>query len=365
MESCPFVKYRQDAFLREHSLEVQLPFLIWSLADFKVVPLVMGKMGEEDYRKLSDTLAELLRQEKGAILLVASSDMSHFHNYEDASGMDRRTLGLIEKLDYPALSREMKSGACELCGSHAVITLLMVAQKMKGEPTVLGYANSGDVVPDKSRVVGYGSVAFSVPSVKGSKKGSGGQAVSAGGKMSNATYSASQKKALLALARDAIEGYVTSGKIMEVDVRDSRLLEMRGAFVTLMKKGQLRGCIGSLLPDKPLAKTVSQMAISACSHDPRFNPVTADELKDIHIEISVLSPLEPVADVNTIEVGTHGLLVDYEGRSGVLLPQVATERGWSREEFLRKTCIKAGLSPDTWKLAGVKIYSFTAEVFGE
>ena len=141
------------------------------------------------------------------------------------------------------------------------------------------------------------------------------------------------------------------------------LLQERGAFVTLKKHGQLRGCIGRLIAEGPLYLTVQRVAMEAAVNDARFPPVTPDELPEIEIEISVLSPLEPVEDISQIEVGKHGLLIVKGGHQGVLLPQVATEQGWDRKEFLRGVCRKAGLPEDAWKDA--KLYIFTAEVFGE
>jgi AmmeMemoRadiSam system protein A len=135
--------------------------------------------------------------------------------------------------------------------------------------------------------------------------------------------------------------------------------------VTLHKHGRLRGCIGYIQALKPLRQAVAEMAVQAALHDPRFPPVTSDELPELHIEISVLSPLEAVADVSEIEVGTHGLVIE-DGRSrGLLLPQVPVEYGWDRDTFLEHTCAKAGLPPDRWKAQGVTITKFTAEVFGE
>jgi AmmeMemoRadiSam system protein A len=135
--------------------------------------------------------------------------------------------------------------------------------------------------------------------------------------------------------------------------------------VTLTKRGDLRGCIGYVRAVKPLRETVAEMAVQAALHDPRFPPVSASELSGIDIEISVLSPLEEVTDVSQIEVGKHGLVIQEGARSGLLLPQVATEYGWDRETFLDHTCLKAGLPAGSWKRKGVVLLKFTAEVFGE
>jgi AmmeMemoRadiSam system protein A len=175
-----------------------------------------------------------------------------------------------------------------------------------------------------------------------------------------------QRKRLLEIARQAIETYLKSGKKLELTEQDPILLKEMGAFVTLNKHGELRGCIGNLVGQQPLYLTVRDMAVEAAVGDPRFAPVDLSELKDIEIEISVLSPLERVDSADKIEMGKHGVLVRRGFNSGVFLPQVATETGWSKEEFLSNLCEhKAGLSPLAWKDKSTDIYIFTAEVFSE
>ena len=142
------------------------------------------------------------------------------------------------------------------------------------------------------------------------------------------------------------------------------LMEKRGAFVTINKKGELRGCIGIFTSDKPLYLTVADMAVSASAQDPRFIPIVASELSQISIEISCLTPLKKIKDVSEIEVGRHGLYIMKGLYRGVLLPQVATEYGWDRDAFLEHTCLKAGLNTSCWK-EGADIYTFEAEVFSE
>ncbi len=173
-----------------------------------------------------------------------------------------------------------------------------------------------------------------------------------------------QKKRLLQIARWSIEGYFRSGKAPELTEADPALVEKRGAFVTITRRGTLRGCIGYIEPMKPLYETVSEMAIQAAVGDPRFPAMAESELGQIKLEISALSPLKKIDDVSQIKVGTHGIMIRQGTSSGLLLPQVATEYGWSREEFLEHTCHKAGLAPDAWK-KGAEISIFSGEVFGE
>jgi AmmeMemoRadiSam system protein A len=175
-----------------------------------------------------------------------------------------------------------------------------------------------------------------------------------------------QRKRLLDIARDSLETYLKTNKKLEVDETDPALVKKNGAFVTLHAHGQLRGCIGNIIGNQPLYLTVRDMAIEAGVGDPRFSPVKPEELKDIEIEISVLSELERIDDPLSIQLGTHGVLVKRGFNSGVFLPQVATETGWSREEFLSYLCShKAGLYPDAWKDKSTEVYVFTAEVFSE
>lgn len=176
-----------------------------------------------------------------------------------------------------------------------------------------------------------------------------------------------QKKKLISLARQSIEHFLKTRCKLEAIQTDAELLKNKGAFVTLHKRGQLRGCIGNLIANQPLYLTIRDMAVEAAVDDPRFPPLSLSELKEVEIEISVLSPLERIDDPEKIQLGRHGVLVKKGGgRSGVFLPQVATETGWSKEEFLSYLCAhKAGLAPDAWKDKDTEIYIFSAEVFSE
>ncbi|MBU3933120.1 MAG: AmmeMemoRadiSam system protein A [Candidatus Omnitrophica bacterium] len=175
-----------------------------------------------------------------------------------------------------------------------------------------------------------------------------------------------QQKRLLEIARKTMNEYVSSAQKLDFSESDPLLLKNMGAFVTIHKQGNLRGCIGNIIGRQPLYLTVRDMAIEAATADPRFAPVTADELEDIDIEISVLSTPERVEDVDEIKLGVHGVIVKRGNSGGVFLPQVATETGWTREEFLDNLCAhKAGLSADAWKDKDTELHSFTAQVFGE
>lgn len=175
-------------------------------------------------------------------------------------------------------------------------------------------------------------------------------------------YSAEERAALLRLARRTIESALTRSKLNEA-APNQHLLEPRGAFTTLHRNKALRGCIGFIEPLYPLWETVQETARAAAFDDPRFPPVTHDELPELQLELSVMSLLRPI-DPTEVVIGLHGLVVSQYGRRGLLLPQVAPEWGWNRETFLSQTCLKGGLQPDAWR-KGATLEAFTAEVFGE
>jgi len=173
------------------------------------------------------------------------------------------------------------------------------------------------------------------------------------------------KKILLKIARDSITRAVYSRPPLEYRIDDEVLNKKCGAFVTLHIDGNLRGCIGNIVSDTPLWKTVRNMAVESALRDPRFYPLTPQELDRVDIEISVLSPLKRIEDPEEIEVGKHGLFIRKGFYQGLLLPQVATEYGWDRTQFLEQTCYKAGLNKNCYKESETEIYIFSAIVFGE
>jgi AmmeMemoRadiSam system protein A len=314
-------------------------------------------------------LAKVLAGKKA--LIVASSDLSHYPSYDDACRVDMATLAAIETMDpqrlTEAISQYMSEGIPELytlcCGEGPIRVAMMAAKKLgANQATILRYVNSGDTpFGDQDRVVGYGAVMF--------WRGKGNPtsfAISTppSPPREPVSLSPAEKEKLLAIARQTITQFLETGTVPYFEVSEPNLFQERGCFVTLKKHGELRGCIGNLIPQRPLYLTVQNVAISAAVADRRFFPVTGEELKDINIEISVLSPIEPIADVSEIEVGRHGLIIVKGQNQGVLLPQVATENNWNRDEFLRQICLKAGLPEEAWQEGG-QLYVFTAEVFGE
>jgi|Deesub1362A_J573_1020465.scaffolds.fasta_scaffold06210_1 hypothetical protein len=342
-----FIYFDSTAHAQEHSIEVQVPFLQVVLKDFKIVPIAMGEASWTYVQDLSGALVKLARERKD-ILIIASSDLSHYHPYNEAVEMDKKGLDEVLNMDTKTLYEKLRDGECEMCGAAPVLTIIEVVKKLGVEEAkLLDYRNSGDVTGDKSGVVGYSAVAFFKPQSLKSEK----------------WLSEEEEKELLTIARETLESYLSEGKVPHFEVKSESLKEEMGAFVTLKKKGRLRGCIGHVEANKPLYEVVSEMAIAAATQDPRFSPVTLDELSEIDIEISVLSPLKKVNDIEEIKVGRDGLVIKKGFASGLLLPQVPVEWGWDREEFLRQVSLKAGLPPDAWKEAD--LYRFTAQVFGE
>ncbi len=171
------------------------------------------------------------------------------------------------------------------------------------------------------------------------------------------------KASLYAIARTAIEYAATMKKLPDVEIKSDVLKEKRGAFVSLHRHGNLRGCIGYIHPSKPLYQTVQEMAIAAAFNDPRFGPVSHNELDDLDIEISVLTPMKKIEDIKEIEIGKHGLYIINKHHHGLLLPQVATNYGWNKKTFLEQTCMKAGLPKDAWMDNDTEIYIFSADIF--
>lgn len=339
------------AFQKEHSLEVEIPFLQKTFENFKIVPVVLGQMGFDDCAKLAKALDTLIGERKD-VLVVVSSDMSHYRDHKTAGVMDSATLESIAKLDVQGFYKDCRLGAKEMCGFIPVTTALLLSQIRGLKPRILKYAHSGDVTGDNQSVVGYAAVAFYKDHQLKEKK--------------TADLTVDQKKKLLQFARQTIEQYVTKKSILKFQIEDPRFAFTEGAFVTIHKDGQLRGCIGHIVSSEPLQKTVRDMAVASASEDPRFEPVSVDELTSIDVEISVLSKPWKIKDIEEIILGVHGVIISKKGAHGVFLPQVATETRWDKQKFLSELCRqKAGLPADCWKDPQTDIEIFTAQVFGE
>lgn len=359
------IQYNSVVHSRDHTIEVQLPFLERVIkGDFKIVPLLFGNTYDDSYKRLARLLYDNLGDDD---IVIISTDMSHYPAYEDANQIDPSTIEIIKEGDVAKLERYMEEVKGRnvpgeetlLCGRDGVKTL-MGLYSILGNARIesLKYANSGDVeIGDKSRVVGYSSLALYVPADLETRE----EAL-----MDEEYLSKEEKQKLIKIAKSSILEAVTGKREEKIDVAEERLKENGGAFVTIEKHGRLRGCIGNLQGEQPLYLTVRDMARAAALNDPRFPALEPAELKDIDIEISVLSPLKKVESADEIKMGIHGVVIRRGFNSGVYLPQVALETGWSKERFLSSLCAdKAGLPPLAWKDKSTEIYIFSAEVFGE
>jgi AmmeMemoRadiSam system protein B/AmmeMemoRadiSam system protein A len=338
-------RFRPEAFAEEHSVEVQVPFVQRALPGAAIVPIVMGEQTRTTIRTLASALAKTCLEKR--VLIVASTDMSHFLPKERAQAIDADTAALVQAMNTETLIRKVEAGENIMCGGGPVASLLLAAAKA-GRPRVeiLARADSSGF---GGPVVGYLAAA-----------------VLAGGGPEPApfTLSAEEKADLLKLARAALTEFLEHRTEIDDLTGRETFRAPRGAFVTLTKAGDLRGCIGFIQPVLPLGRAVIRTAIYAATEDPRFPPLTASELKGLRVEISVLTPAREITDPRLVKVGTHGLIVEKDGYSGVLLPQVPVEFGWDRETFLGEACLKAGLPRDAWK-HGAKLSVFEAIVFHE
>jgi AmmeMemoRadiSam system protein B/AmmeMemoRadiSam system protein A len=356
-----------EVHAREHSVEVQIPFIQVVFPRAKIVPVVVGTDDDRTCTRFGEALAKVVRNRR--VLIVISSDLSHYPSYEDAQRTDRRTLDAILKFsvkEFRARLEEPFGNTRNLvtyaCGEAPILAGLAAARALGATgATLVSYANSGDLaVGDRSRVVGYGAV------VLGSGTGSPVPDLRSVGKTSSAgvALQASEKTALLKLARETIKRYLTTETVPLPRGYPARLQAPEGAFVTLKKRGELRGCIGHIPPDFQLCQTVADMAAQAAFNDRRFQPVDLSELDDLEIEISVLTPMEPISSAGQIRVGRDGVVLFKNGRSAVFLPQVAVEQKWGRDELLDNLCLKAGLSVGCWR-NDAKLQVFQADVFSE
>ncbi len=360
-EECAFVA---AAHRYEHALEVQLPFLQVVLGDFLLLPVVMGEQNGAAAARLAEILDGL--REEYNLLLVASSDLSHFHPAREAEALDRRVVEAVAAGNPGRLEELVRSGRAEACGAGPMLTLLRTLERRGAFiPRILEYCHSGTVSGDMSRVVGYLAAAFFVPGAEDCRSLEEVKMEKAKPELASADFglSPADREYLHKQVAAVIEARL-AGRPEPDDVPSSPVLrEKRGGFVTLKKRGVLRGCIGYIEAYKPLYQTVREMARAAAFSDPRFPPLKVDEWPEVEVEISVLTPLERIADPGRIEVGRHGIMLRNGPASGLLLPQVAVEYGWEREEFLRHTCMKAGLRGDCWRLPETEIYIFSAEIF--
>lgn len=330
----------------EHSLEMEIILLQSVLTDFKILPILLSHPSDELLTALAFRIAQNMDE---TTLLVISSDLSHYPDYATANTVDKKTISAVisGNMDYFNL---LPAGVDTLaCGFEAIRVADQVSRFLGLKAQLIKYQNSGDVVSDKSRVVGYGAVGFTGNSYR----------------LAVPQLSPDAKKEALDIARKTLDDFVgrknTPGN---TKITSPELYTPLGAFITLRKKGDLRGCIGEFEPDKPLYKVIQDKTIDAASTDPRFSPVTASELPDVTLEISVLTPRQRIFDWHKIKLGTDGVVIIHGNHGGTFLPQVATDTGWKLEEFLSHLCSeKAGLPSNCYQNPAAEIYIFQAQIF--
>jgi MEMO1 family protein len=350
---------RDDAHADEHSVEVQLPFLQFVMKKkFSIVPIVIGSGDIDVYTEIARVLKPYFN---GNNLFIISTDFSHYPSYDDAVKVDMASADAVCSNSTTALYETLANNeslkipklATSMCGVSCVITLLAITEDDRSITYhKILYKNSGDApVGGRNAVVGYHAIAVSRNEIDTTGK---------------FDLTGANKKELLSIVRKTISLYIEKRQIPEIDASlfPRVLMTQSGAFVTLKKNGILRGCIGRFEASEPLYKVVQSMAIASATEDPRFRPVELSELSAIEIEISVLTPMKKIRSIDEIVMGTHGIYMKKGWHSGTFLPQVATETGWSKEEFLGHCAQdKAGIGWDGWKDAEIFIYE--ALVFGE
>jgi len=346
------------AHLREHSLEVQIPLIQYYFKKTpKIVPIVIGTNNTNTIKLIAESLRPWFTPEN---LFLISSDFSHYPPYKDAIDADNRTAeGIVSgdpKVFLTALEENSEKNinglATSMCGWASGLMLMYLAENDSNlEFKRIDYCNSGDTpYGDKDRVVGYHAIAL-IEKGQTTKMNEESSA--------SLSFSKSEKDQLFAIARNSIKTMLYEKKRTAIDEKKipESLKKQLGAFVTLKIDGRLRGCIGRFLSSDPLYEVVKESALSSAFEDTRFLPLTKEEYDKTDMEITILGPMKKINNINEIILGKHGIYIKKDFRSGTMLPQVATENGWTVEQFLGYTSRdKAGLGWDGWKNAELYIY---------
>ena len=362
----PMVQNVPRAHQSENSIEMELPILQYCQEDFKLVPIVAGQCSLEAVEKAGTILKSLVDEDT---IVVASSDFVHYgraHMYvpftenipERIKELDMGAYQQIANLDAKGFLEYKRKTGATICGAVPIAILLsMMSDTSKAH--LIKYTTSGELTGDYNNSVSYMSIAFS---------GAWSNTPEIEPQANNSELTEQDEKQLLLLARKTMAYALQNRRVPDasdlgIAISDA-MRPVRAAFVTLKKNSQLRGCIGDIFPQRPLYKSVITNAIHACLNDRRFTPVSQDELKDITIEISALTPPAPIASPDEIRIGIDGVVLNKDGHSAVFLPQVAPEQGWDVEQMLTHLSRKAGLAADAWK-DRASFLVFQAEVFGE
>ena len=345
----------------EHSIEIQLPFLQESIkGNFKIVPILVGDIQGEDYQIIADAIKPVI---DASTLLLVSSDFTHYGSrfgYQPfakeekerlAESLRRLNLGAVELIldkDFDAFLEYQRKTGISICGYRAIgILIKLLPPDCHGQ--LRCYYTSADITGsrDYSDSVSYCTICFT---------------------WGRELLNEDEKETLLKLARQTLETYLLSNSFPRISYHDynltPKLMEKAGVFVSIYKNGELRGCIGYIKGMVPLCQGVIENTVNAATRDPRFQPMTYEEVEGVYLEISVMTPLRKIQSIEEIQVGTHGLYLVKGNSSGLLLPQVPIRYGWDRVTFLQQVCLKASLPVNAWQ-QGAEIYVFKAQVFEE
>jgi len=360
-----FFKSDRDTMRFEHSLENQLPFLqkVLSGCNYKIVPIIFGVLEKKDFAAMAETIAPFIDSQT---LVVASSDLTHYGEnfaYTPFKGdikkqltiLDTGFIETIQKLDFEKFYRYHEKTGITACGFIPIGIMLRLFEKQNISCALADYYKSGDLNNDYSSCVSYASLVFT-----GADKSPNDPI----------GLSQAEQKLLLELARSTLQSYLKNIQVPQPKENQfsayPKLGENLGVFVTLREKGELRGCIGSIIGVEPLYRGVMANAIQAAVDDPRFPPLQQKELERVEIEISVMTPLRLISDHHSIRLGTDGVVIRDGGAQAVFLPQVASETGWTLDQFLGSLCVKAGLQRDAYRSSRtMQFHVFQAQVFSE
>ncbi|MGM0451619.1 MAG: AmmeMemoRadiSam system protein B [Thermodesulfobacteriota bacterium] len=337
---------------REHAVEVVLPFLQQALPEFELIPIVMGSGDADQYIDAVETVMG------DDTLLVVSTDLSHYLPYSKAVKQDRQTIEQIEQLDPDFL----KKGRNRACGHTPLRVVIELAEQGNWQPVVLDYCNSGDTAGKRDKVVGYTTIAFYGEKTMANEN-------------SSQQFDEEKGRVLVELARKTIasrlgEKHESSVNLHDTVQADKDFQRPRGTFVTLKKADELRGCIGNLNPDKPLAEGVKDNALNAAFHDPRFPPLSKEELEKVRIEVSLLTEPAPLDYkggedlLAKLTPNVDGVIIRKGSHSATFLPQV-WEQLPDKESFLQHLCLKAGLPANEWQNGNLTVYTYRVQYFEE
>ncbi len=367
LRDCPYIHLWPSAWKQEYSVDVPIPFLQTVAPKAKMVPLIFGTTNWEETWAIARAIAANAKGKKALVLI--SVDLAHYPSAEDSMVIDRQVLSTIqrfdpyalEKLDARLLAKDIPNLICTVCGLAALKTG-MVATNLMGANKIqkIQYANTAMIAGKKTKVVGYGSLAF-----VNDPQQSPVTLVEKHPSQESVRWHEADIQELLDIARAAIVEGIATGKQLRPTTANPRLLEKHAVFIELTNRdGDVRGSMGVMEPRLPLYQSVAQMAVAAAFKDPRYDHIKASELPDLNIELSLISPLKPISDVGEIKLGQEGVLIRRGRREGFYFPQVPIQKKWSKEELLTNLCLqKARLPEKAWQEKGSQLYVFTVRSF--